>query len=822
MRASWQDFRRDFRSGELTLLLLALILAVTATTTLRHFSAGVEKSLAREAARLIGADLVIRSSRPIPADVERFVRARNVDIASTQEFASVLQGADSFQLAAIKAVSRGYPLRGQLKLRRNGQDVLVSHVPAPGTVWLDERLMGLLAVQLGQSITLGERSLRIAAVLAYEPDRGGNFAAFSPRAMMAIEDVASTGVVQPGSRLQYQLMMRAADERELAGLREGLTPRLGPGARLLDVAAGRPELATPLTRATDYLGLAAIAAVVLAGLAIAVSIRRFAERRYDFMALLRCLGASRREVLVRVLGELAIVWSVAILVGALLGGLVSVLISHLLANLLPAGLPVFTVWRPLLTGVATATLCLAGFALPALLSLGKVTPLRVLRRELAPTDLPQAAIMGLSLTALFLLLAIETGRPLLTLIAVGGGTLLALLLHTGLTRLLQSLRGLEYPQLAVLRRQPGQTASQMLGLAIGLTALMLVTSLSDELLSTWQRKMPVGAPNHFVLNIADHELADFESTLRHKGFEHSAIYPVVRGRLTAINGQPVRKAVTKEDAGEGRDESLNRELNLTWSDTLPSSNKLTEGRWWSTGDVGSPAVSIEKRLAERLQIRLGDTLTFTLAEGTVTATVRSLREVDWDSFQPNFYMIFPTGVIDGFPASWMTSFHVPEERRPLLNDVVKAFPTVILIDIASVMTEVKRMLDQVSQAVEAVLLFVLLAGLLVITAHVNASLDARRFESALLRVFGAGKRELQWRLLTEFILIGVLSGVLAAVMTECLSAVIYWRVMDLDPVFHPALWWQAPLAGAALVSMAGLAGARRVWSTSPMLTLRQG
>lgn len=822
MRDSWQDFWRDLRTGELTLLLLALVLAVTSTTTLRHFSTGVEKGLAREAARLIGADLVIRSSRPIPDATEEFVVSRGVETARTIEFASVLQGTDTFQLAAIKAVGPGYPLRGELKLKQQGQDVPVRGVPESGTVWLDERLLGLLQVQPGQTVTLGERSLRIAAVLAYEPDRGGNFAAFSPRAMMALADVESTGIVQPGSRLQYQLMMRSGDERTLTSLREWLTPRLGPGARLLDVAAGRPELASPLTRATDYLGLAAIAAVVLAGLAIAVSIRRFAERRYDFMALLRCLGASRRDVLWRVLGELAIVWALAILVGAVLGGVLAMIIGQLLVNLLPGGLPAFTVWRPLLTGIATATLCLAGFALPALLSLGKVSPLRVLRRELVPPDLSALAIMALSLVALFLLLAIETGRPLLTLIAVGGGALLAMLLHAGLTRLLQRFRGIEHPLLAALRRQPAHTASQMLGLAIGLTALMLVTSLSDELLTTWQRKMPVGAPNHFVLNIADHELVDFEATLKENGFSHSAIYPVVRGRLTAINGRPVQKAVTKETSAEERDESLNRELNLTWSDTLPPANKLVEGRWWSANDTASPAVSIEKRLAERLQIGVGDTLTFTLAEGSVTATVRSLREVDWDSFQPNFYMVFPTGVIDRFPSSWMTSFHVTDKDRSLLNDIVRTFPTVVLIDIASVMKEVKRMLDQVSQAVQAVLVFVLLAGLLVITAHVNASLDARRFESALLRVFGAGTRELQRRLLTEFLLIGALSGILAALMTECLAAIIYWQVLELDPVIHWSLWWQAPLAGAVLVSLAGLAGAKRVWATSPMLTLRQG
>jgi putative ABC transport system permease protein len=820
MRFAWEDFWRDLKGGELTLLLLALVLAVTATTTLRHFSSGIEKGLEREAARLIGADLVIRSSRPVADLAQKTAQDQRLKTASTLEFASVLQGKDTFQLAAIKAVSSHYPLRGQLRLRVGDKEEVTARTPAPGTVWLDERLLGLLQVQPGDSLTLGEKSFRIDAILAYEPDRGGNFSAFSPRALIAIEDVAATGIIQPGSRLQYQLMI-TGNESQLSDFRKWVEPRIGPSERILDVSSGRPEMASPLKRASDYLGLAAIAAVVLAGLAIAVSIRRFAERRYDFIALLRCLGASRNEALRRVLGELVVIWLIAILAGAILGAIASYAIALILADILPAGLPALSFWHPLLTGVGTATLVLMGFALPALLALGQITPLRVLRRELLPPSLPQLAITVLSLLALFALLAIETGRLMLTAIAIGGGAVLVLSLNLALRYLLNSLRHTGNSSLAALRRNPSETATQMLGLALGLTALLLVVSLRDELLNTWQTKIPVDAPNQFALNIADHELDGFRGALQQAGLHYSDIYPVVRGRLTAINNKPVQTAVSKENPDEVRDESLNRELNLTWAKDLPHGNTLSSGQWWTKDSAINKEVSVEKRLAERLNIQMGDTLTFTLAEGTLQAKVGSLREVDWDSFQPNFYVVFPPGVIEHFPASWMTSFNVPKAKRPALNDLVKAFPTVVLIDIASVLVEVRSLLAQVSQAVEAILLFVLAAGLLVIVAHVSASLDARRFEAALLRVFGASKGDLQRRLLTEFILLGAASGLLAAIMAEILAAMIYWKVFELPPVLHPALWWQAPLAGAVMVSLTGLAGARKIWATSPMLTLRR-
>ncbi len=590
----------------------------------------------------------------------------------------------------------------------------------------------------------------------------------------------------------------------------------------MDVSAGRPELAKPLLRASDYLSLAAIASVLLAGLAVAVTARRFAARHFDTLALLRCLGASRRTALRQVLGELFVTWALAILIGALLGAFASQLISRLLGELLPAGMPELSLWRPLATGVATATLTLAGFALPSLLALGQVTPLRVLRRDLAPPSLSHYLILLLALAALFALLALETGRLVLTAIVIGGGGLLMLLLHRLLMAALARLRGNRHPVLAALRRQPAETATQLLGLTLGLTTLLLVFSLRSELLDAWQNKLPAGAPNQFAIGIAPDELDSFRAALHAIRIEPQALYPVVRGRLTAINEQPVQRAVSKEsDEDSERDNALNRELNLTWSDTLPAGNVLKAGEWWQNNAAELGHVSVEEKLAERLGLKPGDRLTFTLAEGEFSATVSSLREVDWDSFQPNFYFVFPTGVIDHFPASYLTSFHVGEAARPQLNTLVRQFPTVVFIDVAAVMAEVRKLLDQVSLAVEAVLLLVLLAGLLVIWAHVGASLDARRYEAALLRVIGASRQELRQRLLTEFLLLGALAGVLAVLLTEVLAAVIHVRVLELPPVLHVMLWWQAPLAGALLVAVTGLAGARRVWSVSPLLTLRQ-
>lgn len=820
-RESWQWFRRDLRQGELTLLLVALVLAVAATTSLRFFSSGVEKRLQQEAARMMAADLVIRSSREIPKAMADAARAHHLSTARLLEFSSVLVHGDEFQLGAIRAASEGHPLRGEIRLRDgdSGQEKTVTYIPEPGTLWLDERLLALLKANIGDRVQLGDSEFTVAAILAHEPGQGGGFSAFSPRALMNLSDVPATGIMQPGSRLRYQLMLRG-DEDDLRAWRSEITPQLELGMRVQGLSEDRPEIGTPLARSQSYFSLATIAAVVLAGLAIVTSTRRFAERHFDTLALLRCLGASRRHTMLLLLGEIFWVWLIALLLGALLGAGVAALLGRLLGDLLPGGAPLLALWQPLLTGMATATLTLAGFALPALLSLGRVSPLRVLRRELLPPSWSLLALMAAAWLALLLLMMLETGQVRLTLSVMLGGTALALLAWRGLILLLNRLRHrIVHPALASVLRDPAVSSTQILGLSLGLTALLLVFSLRGELLDAWQQKIPADAPNQFAINIAEGEKDAFTQLLATEGITPNPLFPIVRGRLTAINERQMQSAVSKEDDSE-RDESLNRELSLTWRGDLHEGTRLIAGEWWQAGDSGA-RVSVESKLAKRLNIRLGDTLRFTMAEGDLEARVTSLREVDWDSFQPNFYFIFSPGALDDFPANYLTSFRTPSGERGLLNTLVRAFPTVVLIDIDSVLTDVRRLLDQVSRAVEAVLLFVLAGGMLVVWSQVMASLDARRFEAALLRVTGISRRELQARLLGEFLFLGALAGLLAAFLNEVIAAVVYWQVLEMTPTLHPLLWWQAPLTGALLVLLAGLPGARQAWAASPMLVLRR-
>lgn len=854
MPLAWRLLWRDLRHGELWLLLAALILAVAATTSLRFFSASLEDGLKRQAASLIGADLVLSSSRPLRA--ESLEKAARLGLVSTTvtEFSSMLQHGDDFQLASVKAVAPDYPLRGELQARDSLGPRLPAGTPGRGQVWVDERLLALLGASLGDSVQLGDIALEITAVLTGDPDRGGNLlSAFAPRALISSDDVAAAGVILPGSRITYRLLLTGTPEA-LASFGEFSKAAPGPGERLRDVAGARPEIGTPLTRASDYLGLAAIAAVVLAGVAVAISARRFGERHYDAIALMRCLGASSRHIR-RLYGwQLLLVWAVAIIIGGLLGWLSSWLLHTLLQSLLPGSGLVFSWQRPLLTGIATATLTLAGFALPALLALFRVSPLRVLRRELAPATLSQRGIYLLAFAALFLLLALETGRWQLTAIVLAGGGVVIALLALGIHTLLRRLRHRAVADaggnawrtgLRELWRHPQATQAQLLGFALALTAMLLVTSLRGELMSAWQDKLPADAPNHFALGIPAGDKDAFGLALEQAGLRHEPLYPVYRGRLAAINGEPVRQAVSADEDEPRNDEALNRELNLTTSATLPAGNQLLSGSWrnaplgppddagsaTTAGDLSGPGdtapamrwpVSVEERLAGRLGLSLGDRLTFTLAEGNLEAEVTSLREVDWDSFQPNFFMVFPPQALDGFPASYLTSFHVPDDRRDLVRGLVQRFPVVVLIDVGGIMAQVRGLLDQLAQAIGFVLLFVLAAGVLVLLACIAATLDSRRQEAALLRALGASRASLRQRVVAEMLALGAIAGVLAVVLAEVIAAVLHLQVLDLPPALHPRLWLLTPLAGALITGSAGLLGTRRVWRVSPLRVLADG
>jgi putative ABC transport system permease protein len=821
MKLTWRLFWCDLRAGEFTLLLMALILAVTATTTLRFFSSSLEQALAQQASRLLGADVVLQSSRGIRPEWPQLAQKLKLQQTQTLEFSTVAQQGDGFQLSSVKAVSSPYPLRGQLAL--NGIKLPSNGIPQHKTIWVEERLLALLNTRLGDTITLGEANFTVAATIAIDADMGGGFSAFSPKIIMNMADVPATRAIQQGSRANYRLLL-AGNAKAVTQFKQQATPLLTIDERVRDVASANRQLSKPMTNAGNYLSLASIAAVLLAGIAVALAAQRFAVRHFDSLALMRCLGSSRRAMMVLYGKQLALIWLTAMLIGGILGWLCSLVLFNVLASLLPVQNLSFELLQPLVTGISTATLTLIGFALPALLRLGQVSPLRVLRRELSPNSWSTYSVMALALVALFALLSLETGNLLLTSIVLGGGVLLTALIASLCYWLLkrlgrQSLANSYYQQaIATLSREPRTTISQVLALALGLTAVLLVSVIRDDLFNQWQQDLPANTPNQFAVTIPATEKDALAQVLKQNQWAATDLYPVVRGRLVAINGKDTKAAQVTEEKESKNDNALNRELNLAWAQHLPPKNPIIAGQWF-TGQQNE--VSVEKELAARLNIKLGDTVSLQMAEGRIDAKITSLREVDWDSFQPNFYFIFPSHVLQHYPATYLTSFYVPTQDRALLPSVIRQFPTVIFIDLATMLSEVQKLLAQLSQGVLVILVFVILAGFLVLIASLAASVDTRLQEAALLRALGAKRQQLQARLGMELGILGLWAGLLAVVLTEIMTAVITLTLLEGNVQLHPYLWL-TPLLSATLVMIIGLFNLRRVWQVSPMLVLKEG
>lgn len=822
MNSTWRLFWRDLRAGEFTLLLMALILAVAATTTLRFFSSSLQQALSQQASSLLGADVVLSSSRPLRGQWPQLATQLQLQQTQVVEFSTVAQYNEGFQLSAIKAVAAPYPLRGTLQIDQKTFSNQIS-VPQQGSVWVEPRLLALLNAPLGSVITLGEAQFTIAATIAIDADMGGGFSAFSPKILMNLADVPATNAVQQGSRVNYRLLV-AGDSANIKQFSSQAKEQLQDYERLRDMNNASRQLSKPLVNANNYLSLASIAAVLLAGIAVALAAQRFALRHFDSLALMRCFGTSKRQLWLLYGQQLALIWLVAMLLGSLIGGLGAWLLFQVLASLLPVKDLGFDLIAPLITGISTATLTLVGFALPAFLRLIQVSPVRVLRRELNPVSWSMLSVSILAFAALFVLLSIETGNLTLTALVLGGGLMLAIVLGGLCWWLLKLIRQRvqhtpAYLQQAIisLSREPRATISQILALALGLTAVLLVTVIRGDLFSQWQRDLPANTPNQFAVTIPVEEKAALAQALSQRQWPATDFYPVVRGRLVAINGEDTKKQRANDEQEAKSDNALNRELNLTWAAQLPPKNPIVKGQWF-TGQQAE--VSVEQELAARLNLKLGDTVSLQMAEGRVDAKITSLRAVDWDSFQPNFYFIFPPHVLQSYPASYLTSFYVPESDKNQLASVVRQFPTVIFIDLAATLNEVKKLLAQVSQGILVILAFVVLAGFLVLIASLAASLDTRLQEGTLLRALGAKRQQLQARLGSELAVLGLWAGLLAVILTEIITAILSVYILESSAQLHAWLWL-TPLLSALLVSMVGLFNLRRVWQVSPMLVLKE-
>ncbi|GLK90126.1 ABC transporter permease [Pseudomonas turukhanskensis] len=819
-----RQLRRDTRAGELRVLFFALLIAVAASTAIGFFSARLNAAMQLRATEFLGADMLLTGSSPATTAQLDAGRQRQLQHAQLVEFSSVIAGDEGIQLASVKAVSSAYPLRGQLKSAPApyGQET-VGGGPQPGEAWVEARLLVALNVKVGDSVDVGAKSLRLSRVLTYEPDRAGDFYSLTPRLLMNLADLPATGVVQPGSRVRYAELWTGSAEN-LESYRQALKPMLAPNQKIEGARDGNRQVGGALGRAERYLNLSSLAAVLLAGVAVALCAARFAAKRFDASALLRCLGLSRREALTVFTLQLAMLGIVASGLGALLGWLGQLGLFYLLGGLLPATVPSGG-FMPAVAGIATGLVALAGFALPPLAALGRVPPLRVLRRDLMPVPPSSWLVYGAALGALTLIMwRLSLDLPL-TLALLGGGLVAALVLGGALVLSLQGLRrllaGSPLPMrlgLGQLLRHPLAAAGQSLAFGLILLSMALIALLRGELLDNWQQQLPKDAPNYFALNVLPADKDAFAAQLSKLSPHPAPLYPVVPGRLVAINGQGVKEVVSKDSTG---DRAVRRDLSLTWAAELPVSNKLVAGTWWNAEKTELPGVSIESKLAESLKVKLGDRLKFNVGGLDREAQVTSLREVDWDTFQPNFYMIFEPGTLQDLPVTYLTSFYLPAQQEQQLVELSRAFPAVTLLQIEAILAQLRSILAQVTLAVEYVLLFVLAAGLTVLFAGLQATLDERIRQGALLRALGAERKVLQRARLAEFGVLGVASGLLAALGSELVSFLLYRYAFDMAWAPH---WWLLvlPLIGALLVGSAGVIGTRRALNASPLTVLREG
>ncbi len=841
--------RRDWRSGELNILGLALIIAVAASTAVSLFGHRLTRTMETQAAEFLAADLVV-SSHEADADAW-FSKAVEMGLktARTVEFPSVLVENNELLLTGAKAVSDAYPLRGALRTTASdiAAETVANEAPPPGTAWVDNRVLNSLKLSLGDSVTLGEKPLKLARIITHEPDRRGDLYSLSPRILFNLADLEATAVIRPGSNAHYYALF-AGDVKAILEFKQWLKPLLHPGQKLVDIHEDRPELGNALSRAERYLGLSSIVIVLIAGVAIAMSARRYSERHYDLTALLKCMGAKERDVLTIHLLQYLVIGMVFSLVGCILGFLAQEGVAWWLKGILPHEL-VPPAWYAPLFGVAVGLFVLFGFALPPMLSLKRLPPLRVLRRDLAPMPSSAWTVYGLALVTLSLLVWRYTGDGRMTAIVLGIALatlgvagLLVLALLKALRRLIPLL-GLSWRfGLQNLTRRPRLGMVQILAFGLTATAMLVSLLVRTELIQEWQRQLPPNAPNYFALNLFEGDLPAFREFLSQHGIFASDFYPIVRGRFTEVNGVDVHTLTHKDSQGEG---AANRDLSLTWSEVPPTDNRLTEGEWWGDSPASAfelgrrsgrqeipPAplfqrevkpglVSVEAKLAESLQIKLGDKLGFSIDGQKLDAVVVSLRSVRWDTMRPNFYMIFSPGTLNGFPARWLTSVYCPQNKKADLVGLAKRFPAVTLLEVDQLLKQFQTILKEISLSIDFVLTFALAAGFAVLFASVRATLDERLREDALLRAMGASRSLLRKSLTVEFATLGLLSGLLAAAATEAIAWALFSKTFELHARFHWQMWILAPLAGILAVGVSGYIHTRGIVRSSPVKVLRE-
>ena len=822
---------RDWRAGELRVLIAAVVLAVASVGTVSFFADRVKAGLTQQANLLLGADLMISGDRPLPSSYAEEARRRGLATSAAIRFNSMVQQADASTssnavLTDVKAVASGYPLRGAIALveRSSTERRDARGIPARGEVWVDVRLADRLGIDKGARVAVGEATFTVSALIAQDPEIAGLMFAPGSKLLLNLDDVPATNLLQPGNRATWRLLIAENDPGTLERFQQWLAREIKPGQRAESVRDLRPEVRQTLERAERFLGLSALVAVLLAAVVVALTASRYLRRHLDAAAMLRCLGASISRTLALFVIQFAILGlaaSVVGIVGALAG---QQLLAQLLSTAFEAPLPPPT-WLPAAKAFATGLLLLFGFALPPLVALANVPPLRVLRRDLPRPRVGGVLAYGCGIAVVALLIAWQAQEAQAASIMLGGvggllvaAAALAWLLLTLLKRVPQ--RGVSWRfGLANLRRRALASSLQIGALALGLTSLLLLTVVRGDLLADWRASLPPDAPNQFLVNVLPEQVDDARSLLARTVKVMPQFKPMVRGRLVELNGKPLDTTQYAETRARRLAE---REFNLSWTDTLPEGNRTVAGSFWRTDARGADAgISMEEGIATTLGVKLGDRLTFDSGGIRVTAPITSLRKVDWDSFRVNFFALFAPGALDGLPTTYIAAFRAPEDNTAWLTGLVQRYPNILSIDVAEILRQIHGIIDRVARAVEFVFLFTLAGGLLVLQAAIASTQDERRFDAAVVRTLGASQRQLQSAQATEFLLLGSLAGLLGAAGATAIGWALAEHVFNIRFSGSALVWVYGIVGGAVAVTIAGWLGTRSTVNEPPLTLLRQ-
>lgn len=868
LRLSLRLLWRDWQGGELRLLLLALVMAVTSVTGIALFTDRLEQALLVESANMLAADRVLSGRTAAPAEWFDEARARGLRTAETVSFGSMVFSDNGNVLVSAKAVSDAYPLRGQLLVADQPFTLgaPIAGGPPAGEVWVESRVMPALGAQIGDTVYVGEAGLRVTRIIVQEPDRqqGGMMDNAGPRLMLNLADVPATQVIQVGSRVSYRYLF-AGEEAVLEDYGVWLDERTAGEFRLRDVRDESAEVADALNKAESFLLLGSLFAVLLAGVAIALTARRYSERHFDYVAILKTLGCTSSQIMSIYLSIQIVLGVIAIVVGSVLGWAIHALILQALASVIPISLPPAGI-TPYIIGSTTAIICLLSFALPPLLALHKTSPLRVLRKDLDDNSLSARLPYGIGLAGSLVLMLWYSQDVLLTsiiVLAVAGVVLVLsgiswLLLHSSNSVGMKAGSAWKLAMSATKRRRK-QNILQVLVFSLTIMSLLILTLLRTDLIADWQAQLPENTPNHFLMNVTEPQVAGIQSFFRENGVEPNQFFPMMSAGITRINGEEPNPSwddddeqsnVTERSAGsdnevqdidaaggdadgaDAADEAAGADgerqggprrvsnRQVTWTSELPKDNQVVEGEWWSENPQPG-FVSLEQDYAERLGAALGDLIEFDVGQGRlIEARVQSLRTVRWDNMQPNFFVIFSPGTLDGLGGTYLSTALMEQEQKALINGLLALFPTIVVLEIDALIEQIQTIIAQVTSAIELIAFLVLACGALVMLACVTATLDERFRENAILRTLGAGRKLILSSLFIEFATIGLVAGVIATVGAEASLYYLQTRVFQQEFALHYWVWLAGPVLGMLVIAMLGVIATRKVVNTSPLTVLR--